>query len=160
MIPFIIMFISFSVFFILSTIGLLPRALTIREIGNYSMSIMLIFIGISHFVLMDDMLKMIPSIIPFKLAIVYMTGVFEILFGVGLLIPRFKRISGILLVIYFIAVFPANLNNALYATQLSGAIPSNPTYLWIRLALQPLLMIWVLWCTGVEQNQSTESIKQ
>ncbi|MDP5276604.1 DoxX family protein [Chengkuizengella axinellae] len=145
MIPFIIISVSFIVLFILSTFGFLPRALMIREIGNYSMSIMLVFIGISHFVLIDDMLKIIPSIIPFKLVIVYMTGVLEILFGIGLLIPRYKRISGILLVIYFIAVFPANLNNAIYATQLSGAIPSNPTYLWIRLALQPLLIIWVLW---------------
>jgi uncharacterized membrane protein len=44
-------------------------------------------------------------------------------------------------------VFPANIKHAVYGVQVAG-LPSSWWYHSPRLALQPVLVWWALWCSG------------
>ena len=51
-----------------------------------------------------------PPYVPFPLAAVYVSGVFEILFAIGILIPATREWSGNLLILLTLAVTPANVH--------------------------------------------------
>ncbi len=59
-----------------------------------------------------DLIRMVPSTFPIPDLIITVTGVLEILGGVGLLIPRTARISAICLALLLLAMFPANVRAA------------------------------------------------
>ncbi len=56
---------------------------------------------------------MIPDLFPFKTALVYLTGVLELLFAAGLLMPKTKVLTGWVLIAFLLAVLPANINAAM-----------------------------------------------
>jgi uncharacterized membrane protein len=100
-----------------------------------------IFIGISHFIMPDPFLKIMPEFIPFKKEFVYLSGFFEILGGAGLLFKKVRKIAGWGLIALLIAVFPANISMA-FKNQTFGIIPQWA--LWLRLPLQ-FLLTWLVW---------------
>jgi len=111
--------------------------------ARIAMSMMLIFTAIGHFVFTKGMSMMIPEFIPFRENFVYLTGVFEILLAIGLLIPNYKEISGWTLIIFLLLMLPANiyasLNNVNYQ---KGTFDGNGlSYLWFRIPLQILFII-------------------
>ena len=112
--------------------------------GRIAMSVMLVFTAIGHFAFTKGMSMMIPKFIPYKETFVNLTGIFEILLAIGLLIPRFKYISGWTLIIFLLLMLPANIyasiNNINYQ---KGTFDGNGlTYLWFRIPLQFLFIIW------------------
>ncbi len=85
-----------------------------------------------------------PPYLPAPLALVYLSGAFEVLGGVGLLMPRFRRAAGWGLIALLVAVFPANL----YMVTASGPFTAQGIPLWAlyaRLPLQLVLIAWVYW---------------
>lgn len=112
--------------------------------GRIAMSIMLLFTAIGHFAFTKGMSMMIPKFIPYKETFVHLTGIFEILLAIGLLIPRFKYISGWTLIIFLLLMLPANIyasiNNINYQ---KGTFDGNGlAYLWFRIPLQFLFIAW------------------
>ena len=112
--------------------------------GRIAMSVMLVFTAIGHFVFTKGMSMMIPQFIPFKESFVYLTGIFEVLLAIGLLIPKLKVLSGCTLIIFLLLMLPANIyasiNNVNYQ---KGTFDGNGlTYLWFRIPLQILFIIW------------------
>jgi len=91
-----------------------------------------------------------PPWIPFHIPCIVISGVFELLGGLGLLIPsrRVVTFAGRGLILLLIAVFPANIYMAAAQVQING-FPSQPWMAWARLPLQPLLILGVLWCTRI-----------
>ncbi|MFZ4729507.1 MAG: hypothetical protein ACOYMQ_12745, partial [Pseudanabaena sp.] len=77
---------------------------------------------------------------------VYISGVFEILGGVGLLVPSVSQAAAWGLIALFIAVFPANINMAGNRIQMDG-IPDSDLLRWGRLPLQAVLIAWAWWYT-------------
>lgn len=104
---------------------------------------MFIFTAVSHFVpgLREDMAAMIPPPFTGSIAVVYATGILELAGAIGLLIPRTRRAAAICLILFLIAVFPANYYAAVNNVPLQGR---DATPLWFRLPLQ-LLWIFLLW---------------
>src|SRR5262245_54085911 len=84
-----------------------------RLSGRIAMSAMLLFTAIGHFKFTDGMSKMIPKFIPAKKQIVLATGVLEILAAIGLLLPSLYKITGWLLIEFFILILPANIYAAI-----------------------------------------------
>lgn len=70
------------------------------------------------------------------------SGVFEILGGIGLLIPSVSVAAAWGLIALFIAVFPANIYMALHNVKLDG-LPQSQLLYWGRLPLQAVLIAWV-----------------
>ena len=104
---------------------------------SYALAIMFVFTGIAHFNKMrHDLAKMIPSFFLKPMLIVYITGVFEFLGAAGLLVPRFRSLAGICLILLLIGMFTANVNAALKGVSLRG---KPVTALWLRTPMQILL---------------------
>jgi uncharacterized membrane protein len=79
------------------------------------------------------------------MALVYISGVAEILGGVGVLIPAVRPWAGLWLIALLIAVFPANIYMAVGPKR--AALGVAPVWLWLRLPLQLVLIAWVWWAT-------------
>jgi uncharacterized membrane protein len=102
--------------------------------------------GLLHFTKTGFYLKIMPPYIPWHLAMVQISGVCEILGGIGLLIPETRRAAGWGLAALLIAVFPANVYMVTDPVA-AGAASISPVVLWGRLPLQLFFIIWVLWAT-------------
>lgn len=103
-----------------------------------------ILAGVMHFITPGFYLAMMPPWLPAHGMLVAVSGVAEILGGVGVMTARWHRAAGIGLLILLLAVFPANIQMLLDARA-----AGEPTgLLWLRLPLQPLFMWWV-WVVAV-----------
>jgi uncharacterized membrane protein len=96
--------------------------------------------GSLHFIKPEPYLRIMPPYIPWHAAMVRASGAFEILGGLGLLVPATRRAAAWGLVVLLIAVFPANLYMAMHPIE-AGAAGITPVLRWGRLPVQALL-IW------------------
>lgn len=112
--------------------------------GRVALSVMLVFTAIAHFVFTRGMAMMLPVFIPFKTETVYLTGVIELAAAAGLLIPRFKIITGWLLIAFFLLILPANIYAAVnHIDYQNGSYDGNGlAYLWFRVPLQIFFIAW------------------
>jgi uncharacterized membrane protein len=119
---------------------------TAQKIGLASAAVFYVGAGVLHFRSPEFYLRIMPPYIPWHVAMVQVSGAFEILGGLGLLIPSTRRAAAWGLVALLIAVFPANLYMATNPIE-TGAASMAPLLRWGRLPVQLLLIWWVLWCT-------------
>lgn len=98
--------------------------------------------GVLHFVMPKFYLAIMPGWLPAPLTLVYVSGVFEILGGLGLLLPATRTAAAIGLILLLVAVLPANIE-MLRLAQARGASAGFQAALWLRLPLQLVLMWWV-----------------
>ena len=112
--------------------------------ARIAMAIMLCFTAMGHFVYTKGMSMMIPEFIPFKTTFVHLTGLFEILLAIALLIPKLRAVSGWTLIIFLILMLPANIYAAIHQVNYQkGTFDGNGlSYLWFRIALQVLFVVW------------------
>ncbi len=117
------------------------------EIGSIIiMSIFYVGIGIKHFTNPMWFVKIVPPILPYKLSLVYISGFFEILFGIMLLFPYTMYIAAWGLIMLLIAVFPANI----YLAMTNGAaLNTTPLIAWGRLSCQVVFIGIAYWHSTV-----------
>lgn len=113
--------------------------------GNIAMFLMLCFTAAGHFKFSAGMEQMIPKFIPQRKDLVLITGLLEILAGVALLFPALRQTTGLLLIMFFILILPANINAAIHHIDYQkGTFDGHgPEYLWFRIPMQALLIFWV-----------------
>ncbi len=87
---------------------------------------------------------MIPKFLPYPGFIVYFTGIIEVILAIGLISHRSRRLSGILIALFFIAVFPANVVKMMGDIEIQGTF-NSPVMSWIRLLFQPIFIVWALY---------------
>jgi uncharacterized membrane protein len=112
-----------------------------KEKGRWILASFMIAVGVMHFADPTPFVRIVPAYLPLPLALVYVSGFFEILGGVGLLIRPLSRAAAWGLIALYLAVFPANLNMALHKISL-GDTPMPDWALWLRLPMQLLLIYW------------------
>ncbi len=101
-------------------------------------------IGLLHFLAPGPFVRIVPASLPAPLVLVLVSGFFEVLGGLGLLVPRARRAAGFGLVLLYLAVFPANINMALHP-EISAPYGLPVWSLWARLPLQAVFIAWALW---------------
>ena len=107
--------------------------------GRLILASIFIVAGVLHFVLTPVYLRIMPSYFPSPRLLVQISGVAEILGGVGLLVPSVQKFAAWGLVILLIAVFPANLTMITDPSR----FPAVPLWAaWLRLPLQLPLIYW------------------
>lgn|SRR5450830_1183502 len=99
--------------------------------------------GIMHFVATDTEASIVPPYIPWPVAAVLVSGVFELVGAVGILIGRTRRAAGIGLFLLTLAVTPAHI----YMLQRPELFPVPLWALWLRLPIQVALLWLIAWST-------------
>ena len=106
-----------------------------------------IIAGIAHFKNPQIFVEIVPPFLPFPLFLVYLTGVMEIAGGIGIIHPDSRVLTGRLLVLFLIAVFPANLYMWLYDVPFNGTLLTTQQHL-LRFAVQIILIITAIFLSG------------
>lgn len=106
------------------------------------LALLFIAAGINHIVSSGFYLRIVPPYLPWPLALVYVSGFFEVAGGIGIAVPRLRRVAGWGLIALLVAVFPANIHMVIHADD----FPTFPFWALVaRLPLQGLLIAWVWW---------------
>ena len=115
--------------------------LTSLAISRGALALVMVVAGMLHFVATDAYVAVMPGYLPLHRELVYLSGMFEVLFGLGLLWRKTRAAAGIGLIALFLAVLPANINMAVHDIQpASFHIPA--LLLWARLPFQFVLIYW------------------
>jgi uncharacterized membrane protein len=97
---------------------------------------------IPHFIAVDTEMRIMPPSTPYPHALVLISGVFELLGAIGILIPKTRRAAGIGLLLLTIAVTPANV----YMAQHADLFHLPLWALEARLVFQ-VFFLWLIWWT-------------
>ena len=84
---------------------------------------------------------------PFALFLVYLTGIMEILVGLGIIYPDTRELTGRLAVLFLIAIYPANFNMWINDVPFNGTRLTMQGHL-VRLSVQILLILAALGFSG------------
>lgn len=108
----------------------------------------LLVAGVGHLVATDEFLGQTPTFLPWREAIVVVSGLVEIALGLGLVVLRGAGLArwGWVVAVFLVAVFPGNVWQLVNGSDSFGL--DTTTGRVVRLFFQPLLIAWALWCTG------------
>jgi uncharacterized membrane protein len=110
--------------------------------ARVGLSLFFAFTALGHFVRTEEMAAMLPRSVPYRVGLIYLTGVLELLGATGVWVPRLRRLTGICLIVMLLCVLPANVYAALNRVAFGGH-EAGPAYLLIRLPFQLLVAWWV-----------------
>jgi uncharacterized membrane protein len=119
-----------------------------RTVMRWIMAAFYLVAGIGHVLRPNVFLPIVPDWVPLPRETILVTGICEIAGAVALFIPRLRRLAGVMLALYAICVWPANIKHAVDGISLPP-IPNSWWYHGPRLALQPVLVWWALFCADV-----------
>jgi len=116
-----------------------------RLSARIAMAAMLLFTAIGHFAFTRGMAMMLPDFVPCKKAMVYVTGIAELAGAAGLLLNAWFALAGMMLVLLFMLMLPANIHAALKRINYEKGTPDGkgPGYLWFRVPLQFFFIAWI-----------------
>ena len=125
----------------------------IKSLAQIALGAFLLSAGISH---LDsnrtEFLAQVPTWLPLDGDfVVVASGLVEITLGVLLIttvlvFKKYRRQVGLITAIFFILIFPGNINQ--YVNQIDAFGLDTDTKRLIRLFFQPPLVIWALWSSG------------
>ena len=138
-------------YLILTLVGkLFPRfnvAPAIR--ARVGLSLFFAFTALGHFALTEAMSEMLPPAVPYRVELIYLTGILELLGAVGVWIPRLTKLTGLLLIAMLVGILPSNIYSAMNRVEFGGH-EAGPVYLLVRIPFQLFVIWWTYFAT--EQN--------
>ena len=116
--------------------------------------------GIAHVLAPKRFAAAVPPSFPRPVSLVYLSGIAEILLGIGVSLRRTRRPSAWGIAALLVAVFPANVHLArgdvlddLVSDRFAGVARLAA---WIRLPFQGVLIAWALRYTGSDERREAE----
>ncbi len=113
------------------------RFMNLKVASSYFLALVFIIVGFAHFFAQYSMVRFMPDWMPYKAFLVAASGVLEILLGIGLLIPKFRTVSAIGVLILLVLYTP------LHIIDLNRYIPvvGSKAVAWIRLPIQLVMIV-------------------
>ncbi len=124
----------------------LPRSM-VRRFALIALGFSFVAVGVAHFTDADFFVRIMPPYLPWHLEIVYLSGVFEIAGGLGVLLASTRSLARLGLIALLIAVYPANIHMAMNPEPFI-AEGMSVAMLYGRLPVQFLFMAWVWWAAA------------
>lgn len=112
-----------------------------RAVGRIILAVIFIASGILHFAVPQAYMRIMPPYLPHPLALIHISGIAEVLGGVGLLIRSTSYAAAWGLVVLLIAVWPANIYMATAHLPFPGVMGQSRAQ-WLRVVLQIPLIYW------------------
>ena len=117
---------------------------SLKSVSAVLQGLFYVLAGRAHFTNPDFYLKIMPPYLPWHRELVFLSGVAEVVLGLGMLFPATRVWAAWGIIALLVAVFPANV----YHLQSGGAGMDIPTWaLWLRLPFQGLFLAWAYWHT-------------
>ncbi|MDN7132575.1 DoxX family protein [Halomonas sp. MC140] len=107
--------------------------------------------GVAHFVFTDFFVMAMPHYLGYHKELVLISGIFELLGAMGILIPKTRFLAGCGLIALIVAVYPANINMALHPERYPDI---SEIFLYARLPLQFLFVWFVWWAIHLEKRKT------
>jgi uncharacterized membrane protein len=124
------------------------RSATARAVMRWILGVIYVAAGIGHLWVPEKFLAITPSWVPFAPQVIFITGLCELAGAVALVTRPLRWYAGIAFAAYALCVWPANFKHAI-----DGIVLPPVTNSWLyhgpRLAFQPVLIWWALYCADV-----------
>ena len=121
-----------------------------RNIEKISVVIIVIFYflaGMNHFIHPQGYYRIIPRYLPFPVVLNIIAGFFEILFALLMIRPKTRKVAAWGIILMLAAFLPIHITMLFNAPLKVGNLLVTPLIAWLRLLLQPVLMLWAWWHT-------------
>ena len=109
--------------------------------------------GIGHLLLTNVFVKVTPSYVPWRREVVLITGVCEIVGALALLASPVRRVAGMALALFAFCVIPVHVDMLVHAERWQSI---GLSVLWMRLAMQPIL-IWLILVVTKDRQPRTRA---
>jgi uncharacterized membrane protein len=140
-------------------LALLDRATAFRIRQNtrarVGLSLFFIFTAIGHFVRAEEMSQMLPPSVPYRIEIIFLTGVLEILGTIGVWIAPLMKLTGFCLILMLICFLPANIYSAMNHVDFGGH-GEGLAYLLVRVPFELFVIWWTYYAT--KQHSSVKGL--
>ena len=117
----------------------------LKKVNLFLLSGFYVFAGINHFVDPEFYYGLIPDYLPFQEGINIVSGIAEIIVGIGVLFQKTRKWSSNLLIVMLLSFIPAHI----YFLQIGSCIDSGLCVAewisWVRLLVIHPLLIWWAW---------------
>ncbi len=110
-----------------------------RSASVYIMALLYIAAGINHLVNTRLYLSIMPPWLPYPDMLVYVSGVFEIVFGILIIPVKTRRVAAWGIILLLIAVYPANIQMAI------NYYRAGDKYFWLTLIRLPFQFVLIWW---------------
>ncbi|SEO46600.1 MauE/DoxX family redox-associated membrane protein [Mucilaginibacter sp. OK283] len=117
----------------------------LKKVSLFILVVGYAFAGINHFINPESYIHIIPHYIPFPVLMNIIAGVAEISFAPLLIRPQTRPWAVYGVVLMLAAFLPVHIQMLFDAPFKLGNITVTPLIAWLRLILQPVLMLWVWW---------------
>lgn len=124
-----------------------------KTVFRYLLGCLFIAAGVNHFWHTAFYVSIMPPYLPQPVALVLASGVAEVMLGVLLMRQRWQSLAGWGMVALCAAVLPVHVHMALNPSQFSQF---STTSLWLRLALQPVVMARAWWVSRPDLTPRTQ----
>ena len=134
---------------------------TIQNIFRILLGLIMLYIGIAHLSFRRiEFQAQVPTWLTTDKdlmdLVVLISGYVEIAFGILMIVGgKLKVKTGIVLGIFYILIFPGNINQ--YINEIDSLRLDSENKRLIRLFFQPLLVLWALWSTGALKHLKSNS---
>ena len=127
------------------------QSLKIWPVLKIVFALFMIYAGVQHFLKPDFFVPFVPKFLPFKLAVVYISGVFEIGFGMLLFFKKYAKMAALGIFVLLLLFLPIHIWDVISETPVIG----SKTAAWIRLPIQ-FILLFLIWKI---KNISAEPLK-
>jgi uncharacterized membrane protein len=136
-------------YFVLTLAGRVDRRFDIapRLRARVGLTLFFLFTAVGHFARTAAMAEMLPPWVPYRVEMIYVTGVLELLGAIGVWVPGLTRLTGICLIVMLIGVLPSNVYSAFNRVEFGGH-GAGPIYLLVRVPFQIFVIWWTYFATG------------
>ena len=112
------------------------------DIARITIAPIYVIAGVLHIAHPAPFVSVTPSGVPYPWLVILLTGVAELAGAIGLFIPRTRYLAGIMLALYAVCVYPANILQAVH--DLGTGHGLGWAYHYPRLFAQPFVCWWAL----------------
>ncbi len=114
-----------------------------KKAMRFVFAIFFVTAGLNHFVNPSFYLPLIPPYLPCPKALNAVSGALEIIFGAGMLLPRYRKMAALGIIVLMILFIPAQVHFIQIGSCVSGSLCTPAWVAWVRLiVIQPLLILW------------------
>ena len=127
---------------------------SLRAVSQVALGAFLLSAGASHLTVSRlEFQAQVPTWLPLDPDfVVISSGIVEILLGLSLItLWRFRKRVGLLVALFFVAIFPGNINQFVNGIDAFGL--NSDSARAVRLLFQPVLVLWALWSTGAMRRR-------